>query len=134
MVLPVVVVPSASLPLQVAVPARFTRPHDLGNLWPPLAAKMKKQKAFEAKKDVVERIDGSQWVRNKVGAHYNEPESPVTPAEVRQLAEALSDFFAATFCQGCGSTIAKIDDKTWKCDCGCLAYEPASAGAETAEA
>jgi ferritin-like metal-binding protein YciE/energy-coupling factor transporter ATP-binding protein EcfA2 len=120
--------------LQVAVPARFSRPHDLGNLWPPLAAKMRKQKAFEAKKDVVDRIDASQWVRNKVGAHYNEPESPVTPAEVRQLAEALNDFFVATFCQVCGSTIAKVDDKTWKCDCGCLAYEPASAGAETAEA
>lgn len=117
--------------LQVAVLARFSRPHDLGNLWPPLAAKMKKQKTFEAKKEIVERIDTSQWVRNKVGAHYNEPESPVTPSEVRQLAEALNDFFGATFCQGCGSTIAKVDDKIWKCDCGGLTYEPESTNAET---
>lgn len=113
--------------LQVAVQARFSRPHDLGNLWPPLAAKLRKQKTFEAKKDIVERIDASQWVRNKVGAHYNEPESPVTPAEVRELAEALSDLFDATFCQACGNTIAKVDDKTWKCECGALKYEPAPA-------
>jgi hypothetical protein len=71
---------------------------------------------------------------SKVGAHYNEPESPVTPAEVRQLAEALNDLFAATFCQLCASTIAKVDDKTWKCDCGVLAYEPKPESAETAEA
>lgn len=110
--------------LQVAVQARFSRPHDLGNLWPPLAAKLRKQKSFEANKAIVDRIDASQWVRNKVGAHYNEPESPVTPSEVRELAEALSDLFHTAFCQTCSSTIAKIDDKTWKCDCGALTYEP----------
>lgn len=119
--------------LQVAVQARFSRPHDLGNLWPPLAAKLKKQKSFESKNDVVDRIDASQWVRNKVGAHYNEPESPVTPAEVRELAVALSDLFDATFCQTCGSTIAKLDDKTWQCECGNQKYSPKDAApAETA--
>lgn len=117
--------------LQVAVQARFSRPHDLGSLWPPLAAKLKKQGSFESKKGIVDRIDGSQWVRNKVGAHYNEPESPVTPAEVRELAEALNDLFGATFCQDCGNTIAKVDDKTWHCECGLLKYAPA---AETAPA
>jgi hypothetical protein len=114
--------------LQVAVQARFSRPHDLGNLWPPLYAKLRKHKAFDGKKDIADRIEGSQWVRNKVGAHYNEPESPVTPSEVRELAEALSDLFDATFCQKCGNTIAKIDDKTWSCECGNLKYsiEPAA--------
>lgn len=112
--------------LQVAVQARFSRPHDLGNLWPPLATKLKKQGSFESKKAIVDRIDGSQWVRNKVGAHYNEPESPVTPAEVRELAEALSDLFEATFCPKCGNTIAKVDDKTWQCECNLLKYAPAA--------
>lgn len=32
--------------LQVAVPARFSRPHDIGNLWPALASKLKKHKFF----------------------------------------------------------------------------------------
>lgn len=112
--------------LQVAVQARFSRPHDLGNLWPPLAAKLRKQATFEAHKAIVDRIDNSQWVRNKVGAHYNEPESPVTPAEVRELAESLSDLFGATFCQECGNTVAKVDDKTWQCECGGLRYAPAA--------
>jgi hypothetical protein len=51
--------------LQVAVQARFSRPHDLGNLWPPLAAKLRKQRTFEEKKDIVDRIDASQWVREQ---------------------------------------------------------------------
>lgn len=108
--------------LQVAVPARFSRPHDLGNLWPPLAAKLRKHKAFAQHVSIPDRINASQWVRNKVGAHYNEPECPVTPKEVRDLAEALNDLFAATFCEGCRQTVAKEDDKTWNCECGQLRY------------
>lgn len=121
--------------LQVAVQARFSRPHDLGNLWPPLAAKLEKHNFFADKKVIVERIDASQWVRNKVGAHYNEPESPVTPAEVRELAEALSELYNASFCNSCSNTIARADEKTWKCECGSLKYgpvavaEPGSVGA-----
>lgn len=111
--------------LQVAVVARFSRPHDLGNLWPPLAAKLKKQKFFGPLKGaVVEKVDGSQWVRNKVGAHHNEPECPVTPAEVRQFAEGLAELYDATVCQNCSTSIMKVDDSNWRCDCGRLQYAP----------
>lgn len=111
--------------LQVAVPARFSRPHDIGNLWPALAAKLKKHKFFgPLRSAIVEKVDGSQWVRNKVGAHYNEPESPVTPAEVRQFAESLSELHDATICQSCSTSIMKVDDSNWRCDCGRLQYGP----------
>jgi energy-coupling factor transporter ATP-binding protein EcfA2 len=115
--------------LEIAVQARFTRPHDLGSLWPPLASKLRKYKGFEEKKDIVDRIDASQWVRNKVGAHYNEPESPVTLNEVRELAEALNDLHSVTFCETCSNTIAKISDKRWQCDCDALKYAPEEASA-----
>lgn len=113
--------------LQIAVQARFTRPHDIGTLWPPLAAKLRKHAPFAGKKQAVDDVDSSQWVRNKVGAHYNEPESPVTPAEVRSLAEGLNDLYDATFCTKCGRTIAKVSDKNWRCNCGALDYSTAEA-------
>ena len=34
--------------LQIAIPARFERRHDVGSLWPPLCAKLKRQRGFAA--------------------------------------------------------------------------------------
>lgn len=111
--------------LQVAVQARFSRPHDLGSLWPPLAAKLKKHKGIgPTSSSTVEKIDANQWVRNKVGAHYNEPESPVTPSEVREFAEGLADLYKLTFCDTCSTPVTKADDKTCACSCGTLKYAP----------
>ncbi|WP_454597405.1 AAA family ATPase [Qipengyuania sp. SM2507] len=111
--------------LQVAIQARFSRGHDLGSLWPPLASKIKKHKGLgSALSGTLDKIDSNQWVRNKVGAHYNEPESSVTPAEVREFAEGLSDLYKMSFCEVCSTTIAKIDDSTCSCECGVLKYTP----------
>jgi hypothetical protein len=111
--------------LQIAVPARFSRAHDIGNLWPALAAKLKKHKFFgPMNAAVVEKVDANQWVRNKVGAHHNEPECPVTPAEVRRFAEGLAELHDATICKDCSTSIMKVDDTNWRCDCGNLRYAP----------
>jgi AAA domain len=112
--------------LHVAVQARFSRPHDLGSLWPPLAAKLRKHKGIGPTcSHTLDRIEANQWVRNKIGAHYNEPESQVTPGEVREFAEGLSDLYQITFCEVCSLTVAKIDDKTCACTCGAIRYAAA---------
>jgi hypothetical protein len=52
--------------LQVAIPARFTHDHDIGSMWPSLAAKAGKHKAFsEAHPDLVKNLNENGWVRNK---------------------------------------------------------------------
>src|SRR5690606_42088632 len=93
--------------------------------------KLKKHKGIGPScTDTVEKIDANQWVRNKVGAHYNEPESPVTPSEVREFAEGLSDLYKIAFCETCSTPVAKADDKTCACSCGAVTYAPP--GGETA--
>ena len=80
--------------LQIAIVARFTHPHDLGSMWPPTAAKLKKHRGFlAAHPGLVDRLNDNAWVRNKIGAHHNEQESPVTPSEVEEFIESLALFY-----------------------------------------
>lgn len=110
--------------LGVAVPARFRRKHDIGNLWPPFCNKAKKQKGFIAMHPtLVDDIDTNVWVRNACGAHHNETASAVTPKEVRTLAEALARLYKATHCEkACGRFISKQLNGDWRCDCGALNF------------
>ena len=111
--------------LQVAVPARFVRRHDVGSLWPPLFAKLRRQKAFVgAHRSLPEDLDGSAWVRNACGAHDNQPASAVTLEEVREFAGHLADLFNATHCEECATFLAKQADDGWRCDFGKLSYAP----------
>jgi energy-coupling factor transporter ATP-binding protein EcfA2 len=117
--------------LEVAIPARFTRRNDIGSMWPPLAKKMKSQRHFQASyPTLVDDLVGNGWVRNELGAHYNEPEAPVDPEEVRQFAEHLATLYTATYCSGCSSFIKKLGDHDWRCDCGDRGYCTARASAQ----
>lgn len=113
--------------LQVAVPARFSHPHDIGSLWPPLRAKLKKIRTFVAAfPTLCDDIDFHGWVRNTVGAHYNESASGPTPKEVLDFAVLLAELYAATYCQSCTEFIAKVGDDQWKCAAGCIKYSSRS--------
>lgn len=110
--------------LNVPLPARFTKPHDIGNMWPSLYGKLKKAKnAPAALKDVAEKINDNQWIRNQVGAHYNEPAVPVSDKEVQRLAEALTEFYALMFCSKCRTSVEKKGDDDWRCECEALQYK-----------
>jgi len=109
--------------LQVAIPARFSRRHDIGSMWPPLCKKLKQMKAFaEARPHLPDDIDLQAWVRNAVGAHYNVTPSPPTPSETRDFAYLLTILYQMTYCAACGDFIAKVVDDTWSCRGRCLAY------------
>ena len=110
--------------LQVALQARFSREHDLGSLWPPIAKALKKHKGFLAKHPtLVSELDDTDWVRNKIGAHDNDVESPVAPKEVTTFADKLAALYHATSCGACGSFIKKSGTDSWRCDCSNLQYD-----------
>ena len=111
--------------LEVAIRARFVGRHDIGNMWPPLAKKLRGQRYFRAAFPTLpEDIDANGWVRNEVGAHYNEPAVAVDLDEVRAFASHLATLYTATYCPDCGSFIRKHGDHDWRCDCGEKGYYP----------
>jgi len=114
--------------LQVAIPARFSHEHDIGSMWPNLAAKLNKHKSFMAEKpDIVRNLNENGWVRNKLGAHDNsQAASPPTPPEVTEFADAVAALYNATTCSACGTTIQSGKDynDVWRCGCSKLQYGP----------
>ncbi len=113
--------------LEIAVPARFQKNHDIGSLWPPTAAKLRKYKSFaSANPRLVDDLEGTSWVRNVCGAHHNVAASTVTPQEAQEFASQLAALYRATHCEKCQTFIAKQQNEDWRCECGDLHY-PAKA-------
>lgn len=109
--------------LNVKVPARFTQPLTINDLWPNLAKKLKEHRGFKAQHEqMLADLEANLWIRNKCGAHYNEPESPVTPAEVVAFAAKLEALYRACYCSGCSRYIAKDQNEDFRCRCGGLNY------------
>ncbi|MGY3342029.1 energy-coupling factor transporter ATP-binding protein EcfA2 [Bradyrhizobium sp. USDA 4459] len=112
--------------LQVAIPARFTHDHDIGSMWPALAAKLGKHKVFVALHPrLVATLNENVWVRNKLGAHDNGfSASPVSPSEVGELANGIAALYSATMCNSCGTHIQSGREKRdiWRCACSKLQY------------
>lgn len=109
--------------LQVPVPARFARKHDIGNLWPPTASRLRKHEGFRAAHPgIVDTLDATVWVRNACGAHDNPTAAGVTLPEAREFAAALAALYKATWCEECDASIAKQRDGGWRCNCTRLSY------------
>jgi energy-coupling factor transporter ATP-binding protein EcfA2 len=110
--------------LQIAVPARFERKHDIGSLWPAVCSKLKRHAGFPAAHaSLPEKLDATVWVRNACGAHDNPAASGVTPGEVSDFLNLLAELYHATFCQNCGTTIGRQGDESWRCNCAQLSYQ-----------
>ncbi|MBO6560486.1 MAG: hypothetical protein JJ959_08115 [Nisaea sp.] len=109
--------------LSIAVPARFKRPPTIADLWPPVAARLKKQKGYAAvNAELIEALDQNVWVRNACGAHYNPVPVPPTQREVQEFARLLSDLYISLHCDECGQFASRRDDRSWRCDGNHLAY------------
>lgn len=109
--------------LQVAIVARFERPYDIGALWPPLAKKLRRRASFVAiNGPLADNLEANAWVRNRLGAHYDEAASSVTPSEVEEFAEHLAQLYRATYCEICRTFIAEQSNDDWRCTCGSVVY------------
>lgn len=114
--------------LEVAIPARFRGKHTIGTMWPPFAKKLRSQRYFAANySGLTSNVEQTGWVRNEVGAHYNDPASPVDPEEVRAHAGHLAELHNALTCSYCGGFIRKHGDHDWRCPCARTAYPPVQA-------
>ncbi len=110
--------------LQILVPARFEKRHDIGNLWPPLCSKLKAHVGFSnAHPTIATDLENSTWVRNACGAHDNETSANVTLAEAREFVTALSALYSASHCDVCGKLINKKTNGDWECECGTLSFK-----------
>lgn len=111
--------------LEVSIPARFKGKHTIGSMWPPFAKKLRGQKHFAAAHPTLANdVEQTGWVRNEVGAHYNDPAAPVDPDEVRTHAAHLASLHAAVTCGHCSGFLRKHGDHDWRCPCGKTAYPP----------
>lgn len=110
--------------LQVPIPARFTRDHDIGSIWPSVAKKLDGHKQFLAAHPTLTKdLNDNGWVRNKIGAHSNEEASAVTPKEVHAFLDSLAALYHATSCAECRSVIQRSQSGAWRCECPKLNYD-----------
>jgi hypothetical protein len=111
--------------LQVQIPARFSREHDIGSMWPNLAKKMTRHRGFAARHpNLIDELNSYGWVRNKIGAHENEEDSPITEKEVTAFVDQLAILYHATNCKDCGAMIQKSQTDAWRCECSKIQYDP----------
>lgn len=117
--------------MRISIPFRKSGRYELGVLWPPFYKEAKNHKGFFAKAQrVCETIDGSYWVRNEAGAHFNESPAPVQPAEAKAFAQAAVELTDLVKCKTCGRFIQVVEapKDNWVCRCGCLVYQKKIAG------
>jgi energy-coupling factor transporter ATP-binding protein EcfA2 len=130
------VLQKATEALDVSIPARFDKRHTIGSMWPPLAKKLRKNPYFKQMyPTLADDIERSGWVRNEVGAHYNEADAPVDPEEVRAHAKHLADLYSAIYCDDCTGFIRKVTDQDFRCGCEVKVYRvpPVAPSVEAAE-
>lgn len=109
--------------LGVAIPACFKRRPVIGDMWSPLAAKLRKQKGYAAEHAVlVDGLEQNAWVRNECGAHYNEEVSAPTLPEVQEFARLLSSLHDSLRCAECHEFVSKRRDGAWRYECGQISY------------
>lgn len=70
-------------------------------------------------KAAFEKVDGLQFIRNRVGCHFNPPGMDIPDAEVRQFGTATIELVEALTCPNCGSlAMKKANDGTHlRCSC-----------------
>lgn len=109
--------------LQIAIPARFNRDHDIGSMWPSVASKLKKQKGYATihEKNVVD-LDSNAWVRNRCGAHHNPDAASPSEPEVREFARLLAALHDSLYCYDCARFVSKASNTLWRCGCEKIEY------------
>ena len=70
-------------------------------------------------KEVFDRIDRFQFIRNQVGCHFNPPGSEIPDDEVRDFGKATVDLVDAVTCPNCGYVATKptTDGTSLRCSC-----------------
>jgi hypothetical protein len=102
--------------LRVSVQRQPQDKYTLGDLWPGVRKALKRTSID----DTAERVGNSIYLRNVVGAHFNEWAQSLSLAEATTFATAVVGLLDATFCRSCGSWVSLHRATNLSCTCGAL--------------
>jgi AAA domain len=100
--------------LPVAVLRTRTDRYDLGALWPPLLKKLRGSSIA----DLLEPVARSLYLRNMLGAHYNEFAESVSDQEADDFGRAVLSLWDSVWCSNCGQWIELHSEGKCGCRCG----------------
>ena len=107
-----------SFALPVSVTRRKGDKYTLGDLWPPVHAKLLKTGA----KPIAEEVYRWLHLRNLVGAHYNDWAYSLSLQEAQLFGESIINLLHQVCCDKCYRWIEKseglTDGRNWVCRCG----------------
>lgn len=88
--------------------------YTLGDLWPGIAKRLRKTEHTA----VVESINRSSYLRNMVGAHYNEWALSITWHEAEEFGESTLALLSVVWCSLCRQWISRSSNNSFRCSCG----------------
>ena len=104
--------------LSWTLPVKVTRRREdlytLGDLWPPVSNALLSTNARAR----VEQTQRWQFLRNQVGAHFNEWANSLSISDARRFAESVINLLDSVYCtKGCQTWISR-SGSAWSCSCG----------------
>lgn len=104
--------------LPVAVVRNRTDRYDLGALWPPVLKKLKRSSIA----DILESVASSLYLRNLLGAHYNEFAESVPDHDADHFGTAVLSLWHSVWCSTCGQWVERQSEGVCRCRCGATSF------------
>lgn len=92
-----------SMALNTSIQRKQGDRYTIGDLWPGIKKYFKKTNLVE----LTNEIDKVLYIRNLIGAHYNEWAISLSNYEINSFAENVNNFFFHVYCNNCQSWIGK---------------------------
>jgi hypothetical protein len=86
-----------SMSLNISIQRRQDDKYTIGDLWPGIKKYFKSSNLLHE----INEIDKYLFIRNLIGAHYNEWALSISNHEVSNFANFINDFYKKTFCIKC---------------------------------
>jgi len=99
-----------SINLETSIHRKKDDKYTIGDLWPGIKKYFKKSELLELTIEIDKRL----YIRNLLGAHYNEWAISMSNEEVLCFARLVNKFYSKIFCENCRCWIS--EDKSCKCE------------------
>lgn len=104
-----------SVALNTSIQRKQGDRYTIGDLWPGIKKHFKRTNLI----DITNKIDKVLYIRNLIGAHYNEWATSLSNSEINGFAENVNNFLFQVYCNNCQSWINKSNT----CNCSNLKVE-----------
>lgn len=110
--------------LSWTIPSSVTRrrgdSYTLADLWPGVFKELKRTSCADSLMDV----DRWFYLRNMVGAHYNEWAEGITWTEAESFGYAVLEFYSRIRCSSCGQWVERQGRRQFSCRCSATTIQP----------